>query len=71
MAGYGLLGLRGSWKMTDELNWQLKVDNLLDKDYSQATYSRPDDAFFSSVTRHGFREEGRSGLLALTWTPRL
>ena len=71
VAGYGLLGLRGSWKMTDELNWQLKVDNLLDKDYSQATYSRPDDAFFSSVTRHGFREEGRSGLLALTWTPRL
>jgi len=71
VAGYGLLGLRGSWKMNDELNWQLKVDNLLDKDYSQATYSRPDDVFFSSVTHHGFREEGRSGLLALTWTPRL
>lgn len=71
VAGYGLLGLRGSWKMTEELQWQVKVDNLLDKEYSQAIYSRPDDASFNSVTRHGFREEGRSGLLALTWTPQL
>lgn len=71
VAGYGLLGLRGSWKMTEDLNWQLKVDNLLDKDYSQATYTRPDDSSFSSVTRYGFREEGRSALLSLTWTPAL
>jgi vitamin B12 transporter len=71
VAGYGLLGLRGSWRMSDELQWQLKLDNLLDKDYSQATYSRPDDAFFSSVSRYGYREEGRSGLLSLTWTPTL
>lgn len=71
MAGYGLLGLRGSWKMNKELQWQVKVDNLLNKAYSQATYSRPDDAFFNSVTRYGFREEGRSGMLSLTWTPDL
>jgi vitamin B12 transporter len=71
VAGYGLLGVRGSWKMSEELQWQLKVDNLLDKDYSQATYARPDDPFFMSVTRYGFREEGRSGLLSLTWTPAL
>jgi vitamin B12 transporter len=63
--------MRGSWKMNNELNWQLKVDNLLDKDYSQATYTRPNDPFFSSVTRYGFREEGRSALLSLTWTPAL
>ena len=71
VAGYGLLGLRGSWQMSDELQWQLKVDNLLDKDYSQTTYTRANDPFFMSVTRYGFREEGRSGLLSLTWTPTL
>ncbi|MHA6495194.1 TonB-dependent receptor domain-containing protein [Pseudomonas borbori] len=71
VAGYGLLGLRGSWRMTEELLWQVKVDNLLDKAYAQATYPRPNDEFFSSVTRFGFREEGRSGLLSLTWTPKL
>jgi vitamin B12 transporter len=71
VAGYGLLGLRGNWKMSNELNWQVKVDNLLDKDYSQATYTRPNDPLFSSVTRYGFREEGRSALLSLTWTPAL
>ncbi|WPC04569.1 TonB-dependent receptor [Pseudomonas benzenivorans] len=72
VAGYGLLGLRGSWKMSNELNWQVKVENLLDKDYSQATYTRPDNStLFSPVTRYGFREEGRSAQLSLTWTPSL
>lgn len=71
IAGYGLLGARASWQMNEALQWQVKVDNLLDKDYSQALYSRPDDAFFSSVEYYGYREEGRSALLSLTWTPQL
>lgn len=71
IAGYGLLGARASWQMSDELLWQIKVDNLLDKDYSQALYSRPNDPFFSNVSYYGYREEGRSALLSLTWTPQL
>lgn len=71
IAGYGLLGARASWQMNEALQWQVKVDNLLDKDYSQALYSRPNDAFFSSVEYYGYREEGRSALLSLTWTPQL
>lgn len=69
IAGYGLLGLRGSWNMNEELQWQVNIDNLLDKAYSQATYSRPDDPLFNSVTYYGFREEGRTARLAVTWTP--
>ena len=57
--------------MSDELLWQIKVDNILDKDYSQALYSRPNDPFFSSVNYYGYREEGRSALLSLSWTPQL
>lgn len=71
IAGYGLLGARASWRMNEELLWQVKVDNLLDKDYSQALYSRPNDPFFGSVSYYGYREEGRSALLSLTWTPQL
>lgn len=71
VAGYGLLGLRTSWQMSNDLQWQFKVDNVLDKDYAQATYTRPDDAFFSSVTRYEYNEDGRSALLSLTWTPTL
>ncbi|MEO9335264.1 TonB-dependent receptor domain-containing protein [Ectopseudomonas guguanensis] len=71
IAGYGLLGARASWRMSDELLWQIKVDNILDKDYSQALYSRPNDPFFSSVNYYGYREEGRSALLSLSWTPQL
>ncbi|WP_457788045.1 TonB-dependent receptor domain-containing protein [Pseudomonas sp. PL-6] len=71
IAGYGLLAARASWRMNEELQWQVKVDNLLDKDYSQALYSRPNDPFFGSVSYYGYREEGRSALLSLTWTPQL
>jgi vitamin B12 transporter len=72
VAGYGLLGLRSSWKMNKELQWQVKVDNLLDKNYSQTIYSRPNAPTFpSSMSHYGFREEGRSARLSLTWTPTL
>ncbi|MEE4462996.1 TonB-dependent receptor [Azotobacter chroococcum] len=67
--GYALLGLRGSWQMTPVLKWQAKIDNLLDKDYSQALYDRPNNPLYTSVGQHEYRQDGRSALLSLTWTP--
>lgn len=62
LGGYGLLGLRGGWAATDELKLELKLDNLLDKGYSRALYSYDGASY-------GYREEGRTALLSLTWTP--
>jgi len=67
--GYALLGLRGSWQMTPALKWQAKIDNLLDKDYSQALYDRPNTPLYTSVGQHEYRQDGRSAMLSLTWTP--
>ncbi|MDH1683098.1 TonB-dependent receptor plug domain-containing protein [Ectopseudomonas chengduensis] len=64
LAGYGLLGLRGSWQATTEILVSAKIDNLLDKDYSRAQYGVGFPAEY-----HDYREEGRSGLLSVTWTP--
>ncbi len=64
LGGYGLLGLRGGWAATDELKLELKLDNLLDKGYSRALYSYDGASY-------GYREEGRTALLSLTWTPAL
>ncbi|MBA6117523.1 TonB-dependent receptor [Pseudomonas sp. NC26] len=64
LGGYGLLGLRGSWTASDTLKLEVKLDNLLDKAYSRALY-RYDDA------SHGYREEGRTALFSVTWTPAL
>lgn len=64
MGGYGLLGLRGSWVATPELKLEMKLDNLLDKGYSRALYSHQGDYY-------GYREEGRTWLLSVTWTPAL
>ena len=64
VSGYGLLGLRSSWNLSNELRLELKADNLLDKTYSRAQYNY----------RSGFadyREEGRTWLLGITWTPAL
>lgn len=64
IAGYGLLGLRGGWAATEELKLDLKLDNLLDKRYSRTLYSYQGNSY-------GYREEGRTWLLSLTWTPAL
>lgn len=66
IAGHGLLGLRGNWQATPELALGLKVDNALDKRYSRAQYSHGS----WPVTNYSeYREEGRTALLSLTWTP--
>ncbi|UVL89918.1 TonB-dependent receptor domain-containing protein [Pseudomonas sichuanensis] len=64
LGGYGLLGLRGGWSATDEVKLELKLDNLLDKEYSRALYS-------FDASPYGYREEGRTWLLSVTWTPAL
>lgn len=69
VSGYALLGLRGSWQMSGTLKWQVKIDNLLDKDYSQALYKRPDTPFYTRISQHEYRQEGRSALLSLSWVP--
>lgn len=64
LGGYGLVGLRGSWEATPDVSVALKLDNLLDKGYSRALYSFDGDS-------QAYREEGRTWLLSLTWTPTL
>lgn len=64
MSGYGLLSLRAAWQANQELGLSLKLDNLLDKDYAEATYSTPNGRF-------GYNSAGRTALLAVTWTPQL
>ncbi|HEK1687204.1 TPA: TonB-dependent receptor [Pseudomonas putida] len=64
LGGYALLGLRGSWAASDALKFEAKVDNLLDKGYSRALYNYDGNDY-------GYREEGRTWLLSLTWTPAL
>ncbi|WP_343598869.1 TonB-dependent receptor [Pseudomonas sp.] len=64
LGGYGLFGLRAGWAATDELKLEMKLDNLLDKHYSRALYS------FDGAS-YGYREEGRTALFSITWTPAL
>ncbi|WP_085585902.1 MULTISPECIES: TonB-dependent receptor domain-containing protein [unclassified Pseudomonas] len=64
LGGYGLLGLRSSWALSREIKLDLKVDNLLDKDYSRVLYSH-------GSSQYGYREEGRAWMFAVTWTPQL
>ena len=60
LGGYGLLGLRGGWKVTRDISLEAKLNNLLNKDYVEATYSSG---------RYGYNSEGRAVLFAITWTP--
>jgi vitamin B12 transporter len=64
MSGYGLFNLRAAWQATQELGLSLKLDNLLDKDYAEATYNTPNGRF-------GYNSVGRTALFAVTWTPQL
>lgn len=64
LGGYGLLGARASWQLTPEVRVELKADNLLDKDYSRVQYNY-------AGSYYGYREEGRTWLLAINWTPEL
>ena len=72
LAGYGLLDLRSSWQSTDELRWDLKLNNVLDRDYWQGKYQRPTGPNWFDPSREiAYQENGRSVLLSLTWAPTL
>jgi vitamin B12 transporter len=64
LGGYGLLNLRGKWQASQEVAFDLKLNNLFDKDYAEATYSTANGRF-------GYNTEGRTALFAVTWTPQL
>ena len=66
LGGYALLGLRSSWAVTREVSLSLKVDNLLDKTYARARYSYNDPDYLNN---QDYREEGRTWMLGITWTP--
>lgn len=62
LAGYGLVEARARWDMTPALRWDLKVGNLLDKDYSLANYN------YNGRT-YGYREDDINAQLSVSWTP--
>ncbi|MGV8843935.1 MAG: TonB-dependent receptor domain-containing protein [Pseudomonas sp.] len=64
LGGYGLFGLRGKWQANQEVAFDLKLNNLFDKDYAEATYSTTNGRF-------GYNTDGRTALVAVTWTPQL
>ena len=64
LGGYGLLGLRSSWELNHETRLEMKLDNLLDKDYTRALYSHDGN-------QYGYRQEGRALMFGVTWTPQL
>jgi vitamin B12 transporter len=70
LAGYGLIDLRSSWQSSAELRWDLKLNNVLDRDYWQGKYERPTGPnWFDPTHEYAYQEDGRSALLSLTWTP--
>ncbi|MBV2134825.1 TonB-dependent receptor [Pseudomonas sp. MAP12] len=64
IAGHGVLDLRSSWQATPELAFDMKLANLLDKDYSRSLYQY-------NGQDHGYQEEPLSVKVGLTWTPAL
>ena len=68
LAGYYLVGLRSGWALNREVALSLKVDNLLDRRYTRAWYSYNDPNFQNNQP---YREEGRTWMVGVTWTPQL
>lgn len=64
LAGYGVLDLRASWQATSDLALDIKLANVLDKDYSRLSYSYNGQFY-------GYQEMPFTAMLGLTWTPRL
>jgi vitamin B12 transporter len=64
MSGYGLVGLRGRWNASQDVKLEARLNNLLGRDYAEATYSTVNG-------RYGYNTEGRTMLFAMTWTPTL
>ncbi|MFR0693430.1 TonB-dependent receptor domain-containing protein [Enterobacterales bacterium AE_CKDN230030158-1A_HGKHYDSX7] len=71
LSGYGTLDLRTSWTASEELRFDLKLDNALDRDYTLGDYLRPTSPSDYLGEARPYREPGRTALLAVTWTPEL
>ncbi|BFM17662.1 TonB-dependent vitamin B12 receptor [Maricurvus nonylphenolicus] len=65
-AGYGVLGIRGNYQLTEEVSLQLKVDNLFDKDYTLRSYS-----YGFPSTWENYNTLGRTAFFSVTYTPGL
>ncbi len=64
LAGYGVLDLRASWRASSEVAFDVKLANLLDKDYSRLLYSY-------NGQEYGYQETPFTAMLGVTWTPNL
>lgn len=64
LPGYATLDLRAGWQASSELALDLKLSNVLDKDYSRLVYNYQGENF-------GYREPRASLMLGVTWTPAL
>ncbi|MBD3738533.1 TonB-dependent receptor [Pseudomonas sp. S5(2021)] len=64
IAGHGVFDLRSSWQASDELSFDLKLANLLDKDYSRLLYTYDGE-------QYGYQEAPFSVMLGMTWSPAL
>ena len=72
LGGYGVVDLRTSWKSSKEWEWDLKITNLLDKNYANADYYRPTGSSWSDPSQAYSYEEAGIGLLAgVTWRPKI
>ena len=70
--GYGLVDLRGSWNVSRSVRFDLQLNNVLDKDYYTALYQRFDANYVQDPSvPYGYKEPGRTGMLAVTWTPEI
>ena len=54
LPGYGVFSLRGGFALSDTLQVELRLENLLDRQYEPAA---------------GFNSAGRSGFVSLNWLP--
>ena len=65
-----MVDLRSSWQASASLRVDLQLNNVLDKDYYTSLYQRFDANYVLAPTApYGYQEPGRTGLLAVTWTP--
>ena len=62
LAGYGVLDLRANWQATRTVNIDLKLTNVLDKDYKRISYSY-------GGANYGYRETPFTIMAGLTWRP--
>ena len=71
LAGYGTLDLRSSWQATTATRLDLKLSNVLDRDYHLGTYQRPTGPWPAPSIDYAYQEQGRAALVSVTWTPQL